>query len=56
MEQGLLLHEISVCGGDDAHVDLLRITAADRGVLSFLQDAQQASLRLKRHIADLIEE
>lgn len=43
-------------GGDDADIRLDRLAAADRGELALLQHAQQACLRLGRHVADLIEE
>ena len=43
-------------GGDDAHIGLDRRAAADGGVFAFLQHAQQARLRLGRHVADLVEE
>ena len=43
-------------GSDDAHVGLDRGAAADGGVFALLQHAQQARLRLHRHVADLVEE
>ena len=41
---------------DDPHIGLDRHAAADRGVFALLQHAQQARLRLHRHVADLVEE
>ena len=50
------LAQVAVGRGDDAHVGADRRAAADRGVLALLQHAQQARLRLDRHVADLVEE
>ena len=47
--------QVLVGRGDDAHVGLDRRAAADRGVFALLQHAQQAGLRLHRHVADLVE-
>ena len=57
-EQALLDQDAQVLvgGGDDAHVGLDRRAAADGRVLALLQHAQQARLRLHRHVADLVEE
>ena len=41
--------------GDDAGIGADRHAPTDRGVFAVLQDAQQASLRLGRHVADLVE-
>ena len=43
-------------GGDDAHIGADRLAAADGGELAFLQHAQQAGLRFRRHVADFVEE
>ena len=57
-EQALLDQpaQVAMGGGDDADIGLDRRAAADRRVLAFLQHAQQAGLRLGRHVADLVEE
>jgi hypothetical protein len=41
---------------NDAHIGFDRGAAADGGVFALLQHAQQAGLRLHRHVADLVEE
>jgi len=41
--------------GDDAHICADRDASADCGVFPFLQHAEQAGLRLGRHVADLVE-
>ena len=41
---------------DDPHIRLDRHAAADRGVFALLQHAQEARLRLHRHVADFVEE
>ena len=51
-----LLLEIAVRRGDDAHVDLDRLAAADPLELALLQDAQQLDLHVQRELADLVEE
>ena len=43
-------------GGDDAHVGLDRRATTDGRVFALLEHAQQAGLRLERHVADLVEE
>ena len=48
--------QVAVGGGDDAHVDLVRLRAAQRAHLAFLQHAQQLGLQRQRHVADLVEE
>ncbi len=45
-----------VGGGDDAHVDLDRVGAADRDHAAGLEHAQQLGLQLERHLGDLVEE
>ena len=45
-----------VCGGDDAHVHLNRLVAADALERAALQYAQDFRLRRGRHVADFIEE
>ena len=42
--------------GDDPQIGPDRRAAADRHELARLQHAQQAGLRLERHVADLVEE
>src|SRR5258706_14330631 len=49
------LSKIAIAGGDDANVGLDRHASADGRVLALLQDAQKSRLRLKRHVADLVE-
>ena len=54
-----LLHlvlQVDVGGGDDAHVDLDRLHAAQAHELALLHHAQQLGLRLERDVADLVEE
>ena len=51
---GLL--EILVGGGDDAHVHLDGLVAADAFERAGLEHAQNLRLRGRRHIADFIEE
>ena len=48
--------EVAVGRGDDAHVDLERLAAADALDLALLQDAQELGLHRQRHVADLVEE
>ena len=43
-------------GGDDAHVGLDRLVAADAVELAVGQHAQQPRLQVRRHVADLVEE
>ncbi len=43
-------------GGDDADIGADRRAPADGDVFALLQHAQQARLRLERHVADLVEE
>ena len=50
------LAQVAVRGGDDADIRLDRLAPAHRGELAFLQHAQQAGLRLGRHVADLVQE
>src|SRR5438874_2671370 len=47
--------EVLVGGREDAHVDLERAVAADPLELALLQDAQDLGLRLRLHVADLVE-
>src|SRR5438876_2551035 len=48
--------EVLVGGREDAHVDLERAVAADPLELALLQNAQDLGLRLRPHVADLVEE
>src|SRR5262245_9172166 len=48
--------EILVRGGDQPHVDADRLVAADALELLLLDRAEQLGLRLKGHVADLVEE
>src|SRR5579863_7998755 len=41
---------------DDTHVRAYRLTATDRGEFAFLEHTQQARLRFRWHVADLVEE
>src|SRR5918912_1938587 len=50
------LFQIDVGGGDDAHVHAARRGVAEGRELALLYDAQQARLRLRRDVADLVEE
>src|SRR3546814_3045142 len=47
---------VAVGRGDDPHVGPERLTAAHGRIFAGLEDAQQPGLRLKRHVADLVEE
>jgi len=54
-----LLHgflKIAVAGGNDAHVDFHRAAAAEWLELVLLKDSQQFHLRVRRKLADLVEE
>ena len=51
-----LLLEVAVGRGDQAHVDLDRLDAADALELALLERAQQLHLHLDRDLADLVEE
>ena len=57
-EPALLHHlpQVDVGRGDDPHVDLDRLHAAQAHELALLHDAQQLGLRLERDVADLVEE
>ena len=48
--------QVAMRGGDDAHVDVERLAAADALEAAVLQDAQQPHLRRQRQLADLVEE
>ena len=48
--------QVPVGGGDDAHVDLDRVLAADPLEGLLLQHAQHLRLHLQAHVADLVEE
>src|SRR5688572_14810098 len=48
--------EIDVRRADQPEVDVHEPVAADRPVLTLLQDAQQLGLEVRRHLADLIEQ
>lgn len=50
------LCEIAVGGGDDAHVDLDHLAAADALERPLLKHAQQFGLGLGRQLADFIQE
>jgi hypothetical protein len=50
------LVEILVRCGDDAHVRFERRVAADAVVLAIRQHPQQPHLKVRRHIADLVQE
>ena len=50
------IQQIAVGSGDDAHVDLDGMGRADSHHFALLQHAQQAGLRLERHLANLIKE
>jgi multidrug efflux pump subunit AcrA (membrane-fusion protein) len=56
-KRALLHHakEVSVRGGDDAHVDVFGAVVADGGDLAGLEHAQQLRLALERQLADLVE-
>ena len=48
--------EVLVRRGEEPHVDLDRLVAADALELLLLERAQQLRLRLERHVAELVEE
>jgi hypothetical protein len=50
------LGEVAVGRGDDAHVDLDRLLAADALEAELLQDAQELGLQAQGQLADLVEE
>ena len=45
-----------MCRGDHAHVDMLRMRAADALNDPLLQEREQLRLELERHVADFVEE
>ena len=47
--------QVAVGGGDQTHIDLLRLHRADAADLTFLQYAQQARLGFQWQFADLVE-
>ncbi len=47
--------QVAVSGGDEAHIDLLRLHRANPADLAFLQDPEQTCLCLERQFADLVE-
>ena len=51
-----LLFEVLVRRGDDAHVGLQDVVAADAGEFALLQHAQDLALQRQRHVADFVEE
>src|SRR4029078_7771674 len=53
---GEVLFQVTVGGGDDAHVDLLAARRAQRANLALLQDAQQLGLQRGRQLGDLVQE
>src|SRR5690349_4964333 len=56
MAGGSVRREVSVRGGDDAHVDLDRRRASDPLEFLLLQDSQQLRLKVEPHLGDLVEE
>jgi len=48
--------QVAVSRGDDAHVDLHRLVAAERFDRSFLQHPEQLGLRRLRQLRDLVQE
>ena len=50
------LFEVAVGGGDDAHVALDALVAADPLEGALLDDTQELHLHRQRHVADLVEE
>ncbi len=48
--------EVLVGGGDDAHVDVDLLEAADAVETAVRQYAKQSRLQIGRHVADLVEE
>src|SRR6266496_183525 len=50
------LLKISICSGDDPHVNTHRTAATDRLELAFLQNAQQLNLSLQRQLTHFVQE
>ena len=50
------LLQVRVGGGDDPHVGLDRLVAAEPLEPLLLQDAKQLGLRQRMHVADLVQE
>ena len=48
--------QIAVSAGNDPHVDLDRLSRADRHHLTLLQRAEQLGLKRQRHLGDFIEQ
>ena len=48
--------EVAVGGGDQAHVGVDDLLAADAGELAVLQHVEQLGLQPQRHLADLVQE
>ena len=58
LAKGRLLHharQITMCGGDQADVNLVRAVAAEPLEFLLLQDAQQFRLKFQRDVADLVQ-
>src|SRR5207302_7465632 len=50
------LHQITICGSDQANVYLMSAGAAEALELLFLQNAQQLRLQGRRNITDFVQE
>jgi hypothetical protein len=53
---GDVLGEVAVGGGDDADVGLAVACGADAAEATLFEEAQELDLRLRGHLADLVEE
>jgi len=51
-----IVHQVAVCGGDDAHVDARGTAAAEPIELSLLEHSEEFRLELERKISDFVEE
>ena len=47
---------VHVGGGENAHVDIHQVAAAEAGVLVILQDVEQLGLQVRGHLRDFIKE
>jgi hypothetical protein len=59
LAEAAVLHlraQVAVGGGDEAHVDVAHLIAADRADLAELHRAQQRRLQIERQFADFVEE
>ena len=53
---GNFFAQVSVRGGNDAHVDMASLVGADGAYFLILDDAQQFDLGVQGHVADFVQE